>query len=171
MYHLSDVANASIPQDIRSQFHRDENDRVLFFTAPPLDVPRVPAKARVYGHSLKYLAAKLKDADALAEARKERDKRLAEMSGEKRKRDDEEFEKLAEEVEKAKIRALEAWNKDMERGTLAIYERMFGADGKAVMEEERLRLEKVHAQTKLDNEASAKREEEMKESLKVRIYR
>ncbi|ELR08339.1 hypothetical protein VC83_04650 [Pseudogymnoascus destructans] len=171
VYHLSDVANASIPQDIRSQFHRDENDRVLFFTAPPLDVPRVPAKARVLGHSLKYLAAKLKDTDALAEARKERDKKLAEMSSEKRKRDDEEFAKREEEVEQAKIRALQAFNRDMEEGTLRIYERIFGADGKAVMEEERLTLEKVHAKQKLKNEESAKREREYEESQKARIYR
>ncbi|KAK5075100.1 hypothetical protein LTR64_001305 [Lithohypha guttulata] len=40
-YVLSDAANASIPSEIRSQFPRDDQGRVLFFTTPPLDTRHV----------------------------------------------------------------------------------------------------------------------------------
>jgi chromatin structure-remodeling complex subunit RSC1/2 len=64
-YILNDAANASIPEDIRSQFQRDEKGRVLFFTAPPLNVPQPLSKdGRPLGHSARYLAARAKRAAA-----------------------------------------------------------------------------------------------------------
>jgi chromatin structure-remodeling complex subunit RSC1/2 len=64
VYHLLDSANASIPPDIRAQFHRDEHDRVLFFTAPPIDASPIPKSARTLGHSIRYLAAKAREREA-----------------------------------------------------------------------------------------------------------
>ena len=62
-YILNDAANASIPEDIRAQFQRDEKGRVLFFTAPPLNVPQPLTKdGRALGHSARYLAARAKRA-------------------------------------------------------------------------------------------------------------
>lgn len=56
VFHLSDAANAAIPEDIRTQFHCDDQGRVLFFSAPPVDF--IPPSTQNLRHSLKYLAAK-----------------------------------------------------------------------------------------------------------------
>ncbi|CAG7997621.1 unnamed protein product [Penicillium nalgiovense] len=56
VFHLSDAANAAIPEDIRDQFHCDDHGRVLFFSAPPVDF--IPSSKQKLGHSLKYLATK-----------------------------------------------------------------------------------------------------------------
>ncbi|CRG83281.1 Chromatin structure-remodeling complex subunit RSC1 [Talaromyces islandicus] len=56
VFHLSDIANAAIPADIRQQFHCDDRGHVLFFSTPPMDV--VPNTNPKLSHSLKYLAAK-----------------------------------------------------------------------------------------------------------------
>lgn len=56
VFHLSDAANAAIPEDIRDQFHCDDHGRVLFFSAPPVDF--IPPSKQKLGHSLKYLATK-----------------------------------------------------------------------------------------------------------------
>ncbi|KAF3049241.1 hypothetical protein E8E11_008338 [Didymella keratinophila] len=70
VYTLNDHANASIPQDIREQFQTDEKGRVLFFTAPPLNVSQPLTKdGRVLGHSAAYLAARARREKAKAEKR------------------------------------------------------------------------------------------------------
>jgi chromatin structure-remodeling complex subunit RSC1/2 len=56
VFHLSDAANAAIPEDIRQKFHCDDQGHVLFFSAPPVDY--IPPSTQKLGHSLKYLAAK-----------------------------------------------------------------------------------------------------------------
>lgn len=171
VYHLSDVANASIPPDIREQFHRDENDRILFFTAPPLDVPRVPGGAPVQGHSLKYLAKKAKDEEALEEARAERLRSIEELASKKRKRYIAELERRKSEKQRLEEQAVEAWLKQMNAGTLKIYRNMFSDDAEAVMEEERLRLEKVHAEVAREKERVAREERERKERDVIQIRR
>ena len=71
VYILNDHANASIPQDIRKQFQTDEKGRVLFFTAPPLNVSQPWTKdGRALGHSAAYLAARARREKAKAEKRK-----------------------------------------------------------------------------------------------------
>ncbi|KAF2827195.1 chromatin structure-remodeling complex protein-like protein rsc1 [Ophiobolus disseminans] len=68
---LNDHANLSIPQEIREQFQRDEKGRVLFFTAPPLNVDQpLTRESRALGHSARYLAAKAKKDAARALKRK-----------------------------------------------------------------------------------------------------
>lgn len=62
-YVLSDSANASIPKEIRDQFPRDDQGRVLFFTQPPLDTRHIVSgsneteKARPLQHSEQYIKA------------------------------------------------------------------------------------------------------------------
>ncbi|KFY84223.1 hypothetical protein V500_09472 [Pseudogymnoascus sp. VKM F-4518 (FW-2643)] len=171
VYHLSDVANASIPPDIREQFHRDENDRVLFFTAPPLDVPRVPSGAPVLGHSLKYLAKKAKDEEVLEEARAEKLRKIEELASKKRKRYVAELERCRSEKKRLEEQAVEAWVKQMNAGTLKIYQNMFGDDAEAVVEGERLRLEKVHAEVAQEKERAAREERQRKERDVIQIRR
>jgi chromatin structure-remodeling complex subunit RSC1/2 len=108
---LNDHANLSIPQEIREQFQRDEKGRVLFFTAPPLNVDQPLSKdGRTIGHSARYLAAKAKK-DAMKAA-----KRKAEESGAtereeaaKRAKTDEEkkFEQAVSELGAKTLKALE----------------------------------------------------------------
>lgn len=71
VFHLSDTANAAIPADIREQFHRDEQGRVLFFSSPPLDI--IPRMDQRLGHSLKYLAAKEKRQQLIEERKRKAD--------------------------------------------------------------------------------------------------
>ncbi|KAF2018342.1 Bromodomain-containing protein [Aaosphaeria arxii CBS 175.79] len=71
VYVLSDHANSQIPPEIREQFQRDEQGRILFFTAPPLNTTSVVKKeGSALGHSAKYLAAKAKKEALRAEKRK-----------------------------------------------------------------------------------------------------
>ena len=68
---MADHANASIPLEIREQFQRDEKGRILFFTAPPLNVEQPLTKdGRALGHSARYLAAKAKKEALKASKRK-----------------------------------------------------------------------------------------------------
>jgi chromatin structure-remodeling complex subunit RSC1/2 len=90
---LNDHANLSIPQDVREQFQRDEKGRVLFFTAPPLNVEQpLTSSGRSLGHSARYLAAK---------ARKDA------MKATKRKDEEQKFKQAVLELETRALKALE----------------------------------------------------------------
>ena len=109
VYHLSDGANSHIPPDIRAQFQCDEQGRVLWFTAPPLNTISVAEEAQknTAGHSIKYLAAKAR-----------RDKLIAE----KRKRDAE----LADEEEAERARAAKSRKERDEREWGEVEEKAMG---------------------------------------------
>ncbi|KAL1637261.1 hypothetical protein SLS58_009448 [Diplodia intermedia] len=82
VYRLDDHTNATIPPRVRAQFQQDEQGRVLFFTAPPLDA-LPPGSGSGDGkagdsnnvgagglaHDVRYLAAK-KKREALLRERK-----------------------------------------------------------------------------------------------------
>ncbi|KAH9861877.1 hypothetical protein IAQ61_010078 [Plenodomus lingam] len=73
VYVLNDHANAGIPEDIRQQFQRDDKGRVLFFTAPPLNIHQPLTKdGHALGHSARYLAAKARK-EALRAAKRKAD--------------------------------------------------------------------------------------------------
>jgi chromatin structure-remodeling complex subunit RSC1/2 len=171
VYHLSDIANASIPQDIREQFHRDEHDRILFFTAPPLDVPRPVLGGRLGGHSLKYLAKKARDEEALAQKQRERDERLESEMREKRKREAEDEERRREEVKRLKSRAIEVLIGKVERGTEEIYEELYNGDAKMVMEEGRMELEKMQREEERKRTVLARHEMERKDAKFIQLAR
>jgi chromatin structure-remodeling complex subunit RSC1/2 len=75
VYTLPDFANFSIPPEIRSRFHRDAADRVLFFSTPPLvggggggGEDKIQSNTTLpRSHSARYLAEKAKRAAALAD--------------------------------------------------------------------------------------------------------
>ncbi|KAK5957702.1 hypothetical protein OHC33_000891 [Knufia fluminis] len=62
-YVLSDAANAAIPENVREQFPRDDQGRVLFFTTPPLDTRHIVSgssedeQGRPLEHSEQYQKA------------------------------------------------------------------------------------------------------------------
>ncbi|KAK3698035.1 hypothetical protein LTR37_017151 [Vermiconidia calcicola] len=110
VYTLPDQANLSIPPEIREQYQRDEFGRVLFFTAPPVSVSNATGGA-AQGHSVRYLAAKSRRAEQLAQKRQER-----------------ELQKDMEErvAKKARVEANEQAEKDLEalkRKALGVMER------------------------------------------------
>lgn len=135
VYHLNDAANSAIPADIREEFHTDDQGRVLFFTAPPLD-PIPPTTQQGLAHSAKYIAA-----------RRERMKRIAE----KKRKEILERQETEERVKKARIAARERSKHDMEglerdtlialtnhiqKGTDDFYKIHFGDRAKEVQAEE-----------------------------------
>lgn len=97
VYTLSDAANEAIPEDVRKVYHRDEQGRVLFFTAPSSEHHELGKESAGLAHSAKYL-------DGLDEWRKEREeKRRARDEARdeevrKRKAAEEESEKKREEA-------------------------------------------------------------------------
>lgn len=169
VYHLSDSANASIPYDIRAQFHRDEHDRVLFFTAPPLDVPRIPGSAKKLGHSIRYLAAKAQERTP-SETKRNITITTTETDGAADlKRKSEEVDERAEEIKRLKGRALEVLGSQIKAGTEEIYKEMNGANWREVMQvdEEKLRLAQTEEQAR--KEMMAKRERERMERKRIRL--
>lgn len=121
--------------DIREQFHRDEYDRVLFFTAPPLDVNPIPAAYKNLGHSVKYLARVARDNAAKAEkaaalsagdGNGENGANNAEATALKRKREQvDQEEKLGEEFRMKKA-AAKAIAEHINKGTQLIFRDMYG---------------------------------------------
>ncbi|KAI7707476.1 hypothetical protein KC353_g11618, partial [Hortaea werneckii] len=88
VYVLPDHANFSIPNEIREQYQRDEQGRVLFFAAPPVtstedhyqpsDAPNTSgsgssSSAVGKGHSIRYLAEKARRKEDLAKKRTARE--------------------------------------------------------------------------------------------------
>ncbi|KAK4228205.1 hypothetical protein QBC38DRAFT_362517 [Podospora fimiseda] len=90
VFTLQESIDAAIPEDIHKQFDRDENGRILFFSAPPLKRPEngVSEAYAGLGHSVDYRAR----ARQIAENRRERER--------KRKERDEEMARQAEAIKK-----------------------------------------------------------------------
>jgi chromatin structure-remodeling complex subunit RSC1/2 len=123
VFHLSDTANAAIPEEIRDQFHCDDQGHVLFFSSAPLDIG-LTVQQRL-GHSLKYLAAK-EERRKLVEAkkRKETSEREERDRAAKRQRADAQTA-LAARVEVAAEKAVEVMTKGILNGTDEIYKILY----------------------------------------------
>ncbi|KAK5729631.1 hypothetical protein LTR17_011818 [Elasticomyces elasticus] len=107
VYTLPDQANLSIPFEVRGQYLRDEMGRVLFFTAPPVEVGTRTGSG-VRGHSVRYLAERGRRKGMLERKRKARDDDL-QASGEGAKRQQMHSEiKTVESMQGLKARALRA---------------------------------------------------------------
>ena len=143
VYNLSDSANAAIPDDIREQFQRDEQGHVLFFTTPPLDVLPPTKKGEALGHTVKYLAAKLRRNHKMKIKRKaeEAEKQTDEVQRKKRKL--EEDIRIAEDLESLETKALKAFIRQMDEGTDLIYKREYGDRWQEVKTFETQRLKRA----------------------------
>lgn len=155
VFHLSDTANATIPADIREQFHCDDKGRVLFFSAPPRDTTTWPSSKKL-GHSLKYLAAKEERRNKIERKRSRQDddddnNNTDDNSNTKQARvtpdkEDPDTTALAERVENLTTRAVEMMADNIVTGTDQIYEALYGeqasakrdADARARQEQDRL---------------------------------
>lgn len=170
VYHLSDSANASIPEDIREQFQRDEQGHVLFFTAPPLDVLPPTRPGPALGHTARYLAEKLRRKMALKEKRKaEGLPEDGEESVKKKPRHGDADPALIAQASEMRDKAIEIWVKQMNDGTEKIYQDLYGSRWAEMMkyEQEKLAEEQRERQLKQAQweESARKRKEKEQVSL------
>jgi chromatin structure-remodeling complex subunit RSC1/2 len=139
VYTLADNVDATIPPEVREQFQRDEDGRVLFFTAPPLVRPdnRVAEQHAGLGHSVRHLATIKQLREERARKRKERDEALArEQEDSKRQAAAQEedarrrAEAEAERSRQAELleKVLLGWAADMDRGTELLGDQLGGLD-------------------------------------------
>ncbi|ORY09744.1 chromatin structure-remodeling complex protein rsc1 [Clohesyomyces aquaticus] len=127
VYILNDHANASIPPEIREQFQRDEQGRVLFFTAPPLNAPRIVQKEGApLGHSARYLAAKAKRDALKAQKRKAEEAGAAEREEAAKKARVEAEEKFEKDVNELGVKALRALENQLAAATKRDFEILCG---------------------------------------------
>lgn len=167
---LNDHANASIPQDIREQFQRDEKGRVLFFTAPPLNIEQPLTKAgRALGHSARYLAAKAKKEGMKAAKRKLEEADAPEREEAAKKARVEEEERLEKAVAELGMRALRALEDQLAAATKVELEAVFNGqtrDGVAGLVERLTEQQRVAVKTRLEREEHV-REREAREKTAV----
>ncbi|KIN00995.1 hypothetical protein OIDMADRAFT_198053 [Oidiodendron maius Zn] len=140
IYTLSETANSAIPADVRNQFHKDDYGKVLFFTAPPLNVDPVPPKAQVLGHSLRYLADKARNKETDEKKRKARDARLEQEATERTKKMRVEEEGVTQFICDQKAKIFKNWAADIDRGTDELYKRLHGENWEAMRKEDTLKL-------------------------------
>jgi chromatin structure-remodeling complex subunit RSC1/2 len=137
VFHLSDAANAAIPEDIRHQFHCDDQGRVLFFSTPPVDF--IPPSNPKLGHSLKYLATKEEHQKKVAERkRKLADEQAEHDEAAKRHRADVETN-LAARVQGLTGKAFETLVQRVVSGTGQLLDSLHGAQYDGAMDVDGLR--------------------------------
>ncbi|PQE28092.1 RSC complex subunit protein [Rutstroemia sp. NJR-2017a WRK4] len=132
VYTLPDAANAAIPADIRSQFHTDEYGRIIFYTAPPLDLNPIPEDKQHLGHSLKYLAERVRRKEELEKKRKARAAELEAEAEERTKRIKADAEATKRFLLEAQVKTVEAWCEKMNKGTEELYRQLYGDNWKEV---------------------------------------
>lgn len=156
VFHLSDTANATIPADIREQFHCDSKGRVLFFSAPPRDTTG-PSSNKL-GHSLKYLAAKEERRRKIERKRSHDDTDNTQAAKQARitpdtTSEDTDTTALAARVQTLTTRAVEIMTDNMVSGTDQIYEALYGEQATAVRDADSRAQEE---QARLDREMRAR---------------
>jgi chromatin structure-remodeling complex subunit RSC1/2 len=130
VYTLPDAASGSIPIDIRSQFHRDDAGRVIFYTTPPLDANPVPSDKQSLGHSLRYLADKARNKEEDQKKRKAYAIQLESEASDRLKRMKYDDEGKKQWILDQKLKELTKWCGDLEKGTDDLYKQMHGDNWK-----------------------------------------
>ena len=140
VYTLAEMANASIPADIRAQFQTDQHGKVIFFTTPPLDINPLPEEAQTLGHSLRYLADKARHKEEDEKKRKAREIELEAAANKRLKRMKTDEEGKKNWIIDQKLVSLQQWTTNMERGTDELYKQMHGENWKEIRELDLARL-------------------------------
>lgn len=88
---LYDDVDASIPREVRDQYHTDDKGHLLFFTAPPQNRPSHGAAEEnaTLGHSVRYLSDIHEHRAERERKRKERDEALRQQAADQAARDKE----------------------------------------------------------------------------------
>ncbi|KAK4988650.1 hypothetical protein LTR66_007256 [Elasticomyces elasticus] len=156
---LPDNANASIPYDVRQQFHRDELRRVLFFTTPPINIEPEKKEGAALGHSVRYLAAKARKQEMLTQKRKQIDLEAEEQERQAKKAKMETQEKMAAEVETLRARAMNILEEQLVHAAASGFKGVYGDDWRQGLEKDFTALsekQKAEAEKKLSVEENAK---------------
>lgn len=141
VWSLNDAANAAIPADIREQFQQDEQGRVLFFTAPPLDTKALARRPSTkeeaeepLGHSVEYLAKKAERDQKVREHRKRKAEKAAEAATLQGKRVKVERDEFEQKLAQVTAKAVDAWENEMYAGTEREFDQLYGrAEGAKVL--------------------------------------
>ena len=168
---LSDSANASIPNDIREQLHRDENGRVLFFTSPPLDVLAPAKPGAAIGHSVQFMADKLRRAEMLKEKRKREEVTRLMVDAENKRTKVEEGATMAKDVQNLMDRSLMLLTTQMADATTQLYKDMYGDRWEEGRDFELKKLEKLQADQKRKNKELEEFERKVKERETISLKR
>ncbi|POS83873.1 hypothetical protein EPUL_004566 [Erysiphe pulchra] len=115
VYTLPDSANSAIPVDIRAQFHQDEFGRVIFYTVPPVDANNLSYETQLLGHSLKYLADKVRNRREDEKKRKAHQMDLELLAAEKRDQQKKRSLQNNEFMATQCIKAIEKWSDDLHK--------------------------------------------------------
>ena len=158
VYYLPDAANSSIPQQIRQQFHCDANDRVLFFTSPPLDTLPPYKEGAALGHSVRYLAAKAKREALLTEKRQreQAEEPAREEARKKARKAEEEEQKLA--LRNTTAKALDKLQEQLAEGIRASYRQLSPEHWERDMRMDLDELEKAQAKARRSEQEFAEHE-------------
>ncbi|KAF2470470.1 Bromodomain-containing protein [Lindgomyces ingoldianus] len=163
VYTLNDHANASIPPEIREQFQRDDQGRVLFFTAPPLNTSHIVKKeGSALGHSAGYLAAKAKRDALIAAKRKAQEADAAEREETAKKARFEAEEKFKRDVAELGIKAMRALENQLAAATKRDFETLYGEDAPRALRKQLDQLTEVQRITMMQNQEREKRFEKEK---------
>lgn len=167
VYILNDHANASIPPEIREQFQRDEQGRVLFFTAPPVIPPEEEKEGMALGHSARYLAAKAKRDALRAEKRKAEEANAPQREEQAKKAKIEADQKFKTDIALLKNKALKVLEDQLVQATKTEFENMYvdEAEAKKAMQLQFDRLAEVQKEAIRKN---AERERRLKEEVEGR---
>lgn len=169
VYILPDHANASIPPHVREQFQRDEQGRVLFFTAPPVNRGSniVQKEGRALGHSARYLAAKAKrDAERAAKRKADEVNATSRAEATKKARIEAE-EKLQKGIAELRVKAMRALEDQLASATKNDFQMLIGnVDDAHTLTKSLDRLVDVQAVTiskRLEREAEAQKQKSKKQ--------
>lgn len=164
---MNDHANASIPPEIREQFQRDEQGRVLFFTAPPVIPPEEEKEGMALGHSARYLAAKAKRDALRAEKRKAEEANAPQREEQAKKAKIEADQKFKTDIALLKNKALKVLEDQLVQATKTEFENMYvdEAEAKKAMQLQFDRLAEVQKEAIRKN---AERERRLKEEVEGR---
>ncbi|KAI9822333.1 MAG: hypothetical protein M1827_000051 [Pycnora praestabilis] len=169
VYHLSDSANLSIPEDIREQFQRDEHGHVLFFTTPPLDTLPPAKPGQAIGHSTRYLAEKARRIRANLEKRKLEQTDLAAEEGPNKTVKPATEPASGDEIADMTKKALELFTKQMEDGTKLLCQQIYGDRWEEGMKYTMEKLQKLQSEERIKKQERERNAEVMKEREKISL--
>lgn len=126
VYTLSDSANSLIPADIGAQFHQDEFGRIIFYTTPPIDVNPVSQEVQKLGHSLKYLADKVRCKEEDEKKRKARKLDLEMQAAQRVQRQKTEALRREQAMAAQCVKAIEKWSFELQRESIELRKQLDG---------------------------------------------
>ncbi|KAF2444395.1 Bromodomain-containing protein [Karstenula rhodostoma CBS 690.94] len=170
VYVLPDHANASIPVDVREQFQRDEQGRVLFFTAPPAnDSGFVKEEGQALGHSARYLAMRAKRDGQRAAKRKADEAGATEREEAAKKRREEAEEKLKKDVAALGAKAIDALGDQLALATKSELRALLGNEKAGALAKSLDRLVEVQGEAVSKRLAREAKVEQQKAASQKRI--